>query len=61
MADSPRYADERHNPTVGPDRGSSTGMPRWAKVSAIVVLALIVLILAMLLIGGPGGHGPGRH
>ncbi|MBT2534336.1 hypothetical protein J7E83_19835 [Arthrobacter sp. ISL-48] len=32
-------------------------MPRWVKVSGIVLLLLAVLLVAMLL----SGHGPGRH
>jgi len=43
---------------VGPDRGE--GMPRWVKVSGIIVIILVLLVGVMLLIGG-GGHGPGRH
>ena len=36
------------------------GMPRWVKVTGIVVLALVVIaIVAALALGGE--HGPGRH
>jgi hypothetical protein len=36
------------------------GMPRWVKLSARVVAAIILLgIVAMLLAGGD--HGPSRH
>ena len=35
------------------------GMPRWVKVSAIVVAALVVLMVVLMLVGGD--HGPGRH
>jgi hypothetical protein len=35
-------------------------MPRWVKVSGIVVLA-VVLALVVVLLTGAGGHGPGRH
>nr|WP_225169732.1 hypothetical protein [Ensifer sp. IC4062] len=37
------------------------GMPRWVKISGLVV-ALLILLAAMIVvidIGGP--HGPGRH
>jgi hypothetical protein len=44
---------------VEPDGGSTTGTPRWVKVSVIVVLALVVMVVIVLLIGG--NHGPGRH
>lgn len=35
-------------------------MPRWVKVSAIIVGVLILVAVAVMLIGG-GNHGPGRH
>ncbi|MEX2624236.1 MAG: hypothetical protein WD651_10955 [Acidimicrobiia bacterium] len=36
------------------------GMPRWVKVSLLVVLvAAVSLVIAMLLAGGD--HGPGLH
>lgn len=35
------------------------GAPRWVKVSGIVVGGVLLLALILLLI--PGGHGPGRH
>jgi uncharacterized cupredoxin-like copper-binding protein len=44
---------------VGPDRGSTTGMPRWVKVFLIVALVVVLLFVILLLTGG--GHGPGRH
>ncbi len=45
------------------------GMPRWVKVSGIIVIGLALLVVVVLLVttalglhtpGGPGGHGPGR-
>lgn len=47
MADSPPYPD-------------STGTPRWVKVFGIIALILVLLVGIALLIG-PGDHGPGRH
>ena len=41
-------------------QGPGTGMPRWVRITGIVVAALIVVVVAMLVIGG-GEHGPGRH
>jgi ABC-type transporter Mla subunit MlaD len=41
-----------------PDRGSTTGTPLWVKVFGIIGLALVVLFVVLMLIGG---HGPGRH
>ncbi len=35
------------------------GIPRWAKVSLIIVAVIALLIVVMTLIGG--GHGPRRH
>jgi hypothetical protein len=39
----------------------SNGLPRWVKVVGIVVIVVALLFVAMMLIGGPGGHGPSRH
>jgi hypothetical protein len=71
MADSLPYPDPEgdagEDTGVGPDRGSRPRMPRWVKVSGIVVavLVLVVVILAVtgLLPGqhGPGQFGPGQH
>lgn len=36
------------------------GMPRWLKVSGLVVVVLLALVLVVSLIAG-GDHGPGRH
>jgi hypothetical protein len=41
------------------DRGPTAGPPRWVKISAIIALALALLVLIVLLAGG--NHGPGRH
>ena len=63
MADPSPYPDTGDDTGVGPDRGSSTaypGIPRWVKVSGIVVLVLVLLVVVMMVSGG-GGHGPGRH
>jgi len=45
------------------DRGSSTGIPRWVWVSAIIVTILVLLVVVVLLAGGgtSGGHRPRRH
>jgi hypothetical protein len=34
------------------------GTPRWVKVSAVVAFLVIMLVVALLALGG---HGPGRH
>ncbi len=60
MADPPPY-DPNRDTGVGPDRGSTAGTPRWAKVFGIIALVLVLLFVILLLAGGGGGHGPGRH
>jgi preprotein translocase subunit SecG len=58
MVKSPRNRD----PGVGPERGSTTGMPRWVWVVGIIVIVVVLLVVAVLLLsGGLGGHGPSRH
>lgn len=37
------------------------GMPRWLKVSLMVVAALVLLFVILQLTGVGGQHGPGRH
>ncbi|MDQ3717022.1 MAG: hypothetical protein M3381_13585 [Actinomycetota bacterium] len=65
MTDPPRYPDRdlaAGNETgLRPDRESTTGMPRWVKVSAIVALIVVLLFLVVMLTGGGAGHGPSRH
>ena len=49
------------SPPDGHDvRGTAPGIPRWVKISGLVVAALIVLLVAVMLLAG-GDHGPGRH
>jgi hypothetical protein len=62
MADRPPYPDTGDDTGAGPDRGSTTGMPRWVKVSVIVIIVLVLafVILQVTGIGPGGGHGPGR-
>lgn len=55
------------DPIPGPDLardvegGNPPGMPRWVKVSAIVVGVLVLVFLVLQLTGIAGNHGPGRH
>jgi hypothetical protein len=35
------------------------GTPRWVKVFGIIVIVLVLLVVALMFIGGE--HGPGRH
>ena len=53
MAETPPAAEDT-------DRAVAAGTPRWVKVFAAVA-ALVVVLIAVLLIAGRGGHGPGRH
>jgi hypothetical protein len=63
------------DPIPGDDTGVGPGreypsIPRWVKVSGIIVIGLVLLVVVVLLVatalglhtpsGGPGGHGPGR-
>jgi hypothetical protein len=59
MADPPPSPDTSDDTGVGPDRGSTSGTPRWVKVFGIIA-AVVVLLLVILLLTG-GGHGPSRH
>lgn len=43
-----------------PGLGEYPGAPRWVKVAGIVAL-VVVLLAILVLIFGPGDHGPGRH
>jgi hypothetical protein len=63
MADRPPYPDTGDDTGVAPNRGSTTGTPRWVKVFWIIALILVLLVVVGLLTGraGPGGHGPSRH
>jgi hypothetical protein len=55
---------------TGPDAGNGTtsvpassahpGLPRWVKVSGIVVAILAAVVVVIMLVVG-GEHGPGRH
>jgi hypothetical protein len=56
MADPPRARDPGEDAGVAADRGSPPGMPRWVKVSGIIVAVLVLLLVVVLLLSG--GHGP---
>jgi hypothetical protein len=44
-----------------PGQDPTTGLPRWVKVSGIIVGALVLLVIALGLTGLLGGHGPWQH
>jgi hypothetical protein len=43
------------------DQPTYPGMPRWVKISGIVVGAMILLAAILIFSGIGGPHGPGRH
>ena len=55
--------DPTSNPDSPPavDCATPPGMPRWVKVTGIVVGILILLFVVLQLTGVAGQHGPGRH
>jgi hypothetical protein len=59
MADPPRARDPGEAADLAADRGSPPGMPRWVKVSGIIVAVLVLLLVIVLLLAG--GHSPRRH
>lgn len=65
MTEPPRYSDSNLDAggeaSVRPPRDATTGMPRWVKVSGIVVIVVVLLFLVMQLLGVGGEHGPSRH
>jgi hypothetical protein len=58
MADLPRPRDPAG--AGGANRASPPGMPRWVKLSLIVVAVLVLAVVIVMLIAG-GNHGPSRH
>jgi hypothetical protein len=60
MADPPRSGDPGEAADLAADHRSPPGMPRWVKVSGLIVAVLVLLLLIVLLISG-GEHGPRRH
>lgn len=57
MTDRPRTSDT----TTDPDHESPPRMPRWVKWSAIIVLALVLVLVGMKVAGVGMDHGPGMH
>jgi len=58
-ADSPPDLDIGGGAGAEPDRRPPPGVPRWVKVSLLLVGVLALAAAIVLLVGG--GHGPGRH
>jgi len=57
MADPPRRRDTAG---VGADGVQPPGMPRWVKLSLILMVVLVLVVVIVMLVAG-GGHGPSRH
>jgi hypothetical protein len=63
MAHRPPYPATGDDTSVGADRRpipSYPGTPRWVIAFGIVALILVLMVVIMVF-GGVGGHGPGRH
>ena len=60
MTDPPSHPDTTSGTNRDTNRGQPPGMPRWVKVSALLVGALVLALVAIMVIGG-GDHGPSRH
>lgn len=61
MTDQSRPDEEAaHAPIAAPQ---PPGMPRWVKVTLVVVGVLVLVAVGAVLFGngGGGGHGPGMH
>ena len=54
-------ASSSGDPGMAPDHHPREGMPRWVKVSGLVVLLVTVLAVILLVLGGcPRSVGSGR-
>lgn len=47
--------------STNPGQETPPGMPRWVKILAITVGALVAIFIVLQLLGVGGEHGPGRH
>jgi hypothetical protein len=61
MAEPPRSPGTSDDRGMQYDRESTTGIPRWLKVAGLALIILVLLIVAVMLIGGRGGHTRVRH
>lgn len=60
MAD-PTRSSATDETRPGRGRTPPPGMPRWLKLTAFTVGALLLIGLVVMLTGLGGEHGPGRH
>lgn len=56
--DSDSSLDTGDDPGTGPNRDSTTGMPRWAKIFVIIGILVALGFGILMLTGGGGGHAP---
>ena len=62
MAYRPPYPNTDDDTDVGPDRGSTTGTPRWVRMFGIIVIVVVLLFVVVMMVAGGGGeHVPSRH
>ncbi len=54
-------ADPGARPNDAENSGAANGAPRWAKVLGTIAAVFVLLLVIVMLTGGPGAHGPGRH
>ena len=59
MAAPPPYLDTGDDTGARPDRGSTTGTPRWVSMVGVAVAVGLVLLLVVLHL--TGSIGPGAH
>ncbi len=61
MVELPRSPDSDDDAGGENDHGSINPTPHWVKVFGIIALAVVLVFVILLITGGSGGHGPGRH
>ena len=52
---------DQTGPTEGASPAQPPAMPRWVKVSGIVISVLLLVFVILKLTGLGGQHGPGMH
>ena len=54
-------ADDATGPAAS-QQARPPATPRWVKMSGVVLALIVLAVLVKVLVGGGvGGHGPGRH
>lgn len=60
MTDPPSERETRSEAANDTVPGGHPGLPRWVKMSGVIVAIVVLAIVALLLIAG-ADHGPSRH